>query len=514
MPSRPLPARFEAFLFAFLFCCAAYFRHPVEYDNSLSRYFLLSAVVDDGTLAIDRDAGETVDTARAGGHTYSNKAIGAPLLTAPFYYALRHWTPVRGDAPLSPRARRLCVLWAGALPFAAAGVVLLRLLIALGAAPRDALDAVLAYGLGTLAWVHASLFSGHGLAGALALASFALARAPGRGPRAAAGAGVLAGLAVLTDYTAVVVAAGLAAFVLTRPAPRAEKAAFAAGLGAVAALWPAYNAACFGSPWTASYARLDRPEFAAGAARGVLGVGVPRPGPLLALLFSPARGLFFTMPVLLLAPSGLWAMRRRHPREAALCAGVAAAYALMISGFYGWHGGWSFGPRYLVPVLPFLALPIAFTPDRRWWAPLLGLSVLQVGCAQAVVPDVTEWVRNPIVETLLPLSRRGYGAVGAGQALGLSPAASLALFAALALAAVIALRRALGRPAADAAARPRPAASWCYAAAVAGIVAALGLTRSAPDVRAHRFNARLLRDAARELGDPGLERAARAEDAE
>ncbi|MFX7870845.1 hypothetical protein ABTK02_23010, partial [Acinetobacter baumannii] len=67
---------------------------------------------------------------------------------------------------------------------------------------------------------------------------------------------------------------------------------------------------------------------------------------------------------------------------------------------------------------------------------------------------MTEWVRNPIVETLLPLSRRGYGAVGAGQALGLSPAASLALFAALALAAVIALRRALGRPAADAAARP------------------------------------------------------------
>jgi hypothetical protein len=44
-----LPRRFEAFLFLFFLFCAAYFRHPVEYDNGLSRFFLLSAVVDDGT---------------------------------------------------------------------------------------------------------------------------------------------------------------------------------------------------------------------------------------------------------------------------------------------------------------------------------------------------------------------------------------------------------------------------------------------------------------------------------
>jgi hypothetical protein len=504
--------RFEAFLFLFLFFCAAYFRHPVEYDNSLSRFFLLGAVVDDGTLAVDRNGAETVDVSRAGGHVYSNKAIGAPLLAVPAYYALRRWTPVRGDAPLSPRARYLCILAVSAFPFALAGVAMMRLLLVLGAGPRSALAATLAYGLGTLAWLHASLFSGHQTAASLALISFALLRSSGRGLSIMLAAGALAGFSLLSDYTALLIAAGLTVYVWTGKNDASEKGAFAFGLAAVAALWPAYNLACFGSPWTLSYARLAYPAFAAGAGRGLWGVGLPRPGPLLQLLFSPARGLFFTMPVLLLAPSGLWAMGRRLPRETYLIAGLAAAYPLALSGFYGWHGGWAFGPRYLVPMLPFLALPIAFSPHRRWLPPLLALSFLQVFCAQAVVPDVTEWVRNPIVETMLPLLRRGYGAVGWGQSLGLSALGSTALFAALAAAGAALLARELGAP--EAPEVPRGGWSWFYPCACAAIVAALAFVRSPPGVKAHQFNARLLRDAARELRSPALNRAALVEESD
>ena len=508
------PLRFETLLFLFLLFCAAYFRHPVEYDNSLSRFFLLSAVVDDGTLAIDRNAGETVDASRAGGRVYSNKAIGAPLLAVPVYYALRRWTPIRNDAPLSPRARYLCILAISGVPFALAGAALMRLLIGMGAEPRSAFDATLAYGLGTLAWLHSSLFSGHQLAASASLISFALLRAKGRGRPTLLSAGLLAGLAVLADYTALLIAAPLAAYVVTRKGSASEKAVFLSGLGAAVVLWPIYNLLCFGSPWTLSYARLTLPAFAEGAGRGLWGVGLPRLGPLLGLIGSPSRGLFFTMPVLLLAPTGLWAMRRRLPREAALIAAVSVGYVLAISGFYGWHGGWAFGPRYLVPMLPFLALPIAFSPDRRWLAPLLGLSILQIGFAQAVVPDVTEWVRNPIPETLYPLLERGYGAAGWGTSLGLASGWSLALFAALAAAGVGLLTRELGAPERPTSAGRGGPVFWLYPCAFAAIILALALVRTPPEIQVHQFNARLLRDAARDLHSPGLSLQAQLEAAE
>jgi hypothetical protein len=501
--------RTDLYLFVFLFFCAAYFRHPLEYDNSRSRFFLLSAVVDDGTLAIDRNADETVDASREGGHVYSNKAIGAPLAASPVYYALRHWTPIRGDAPLSPRARYLVILTVCALPFALAGVALRRVALGLGASPAAALDASLAYGLGTLAWLHASLFSGHQLAASAAFLSFAVLRAPEKGRKRAALAGALAGLAVLSDYTALIAVAGLTVYACSQKSSVAEKSCYLSGLVVLFLPWPIYNALCFGSPWTVSYARLSYPAFAAGAGTGVFGFGLPRLVPLLQLLFSPARGLFFTMPVLLLAPTGVWTLRRKHPRETVLLSGVCAVYAVALSGFYGWHGGWAFGPRYLVPMLPFLALPIAFSPDRRWLAPLLALSCLQVGFAQAGVPDVSEWVRNPIPETIYPLFHYGYAAVGWGQAVGLSAAGSVALFAMLAIAGVAFLSRESRE---SSPARGFAARDWPYACALGAIVVALLCVRTPAEIHVRSFNARLLRDAARDLPSPALNTAARLED--
>lgn len=507
--SQTRPWRTDAYLFVFLFFCAAYFRHPLEYDNSRSRFFLLSAVVDDGTLAIDRNADETVDASRAGGHVYSNKAIGAPLAAVPVYYALRHWTPIRGDAPLSPRARYLVILAVCALPFALAGAAVRRVALGLGAEPAAALDAALAYGLGTLAWLHASLFSGHQLAASAAILSFAVWRSPVRGRTMAALAGGLAGLAVLSDYTALIAAAGLTLYACLSKSSAVEKSFFFGGLVALLLPWPVYNALCFGSPWTVSYARLSYPAFAAGAGTGVFGFGLPRLVPLLQLLFSPARGLFFTMPVLLLAPTGLWTLRRKHPHESALLAGVCMVYVIALSGFYGWHGGWAFGPRYLVPALPFIALPIAFSPDRRWLAPLLALSVLQVGFAQAGVPDISEWVRNPIPETIYPLFHYGYAAASWGQTVGLSAAGSVALFAVLALAGVAFLSHASTAPRP---ARGFTARDWPYACALGAIVVSLLCVRTPAEIHVRQFNARLLRDAARDLPSPALNAAAARED--
>ncbi|MFA6002862.1 MAG: hypothetical protein WC881_02220 [Elusimicrobiota bacterium] len=488
--------RTETALFGLLLFSAAYFCHRVEYDNTLSRYFLISSIVDFGRLDIGWYAHETADVSVHAGRTYSNKSIGAPLLALPVYAAIRSWPGLRADPPLSARACYVVRLWAGALPYALCGLTLYLLLLGFGLAALDAYLAVLAYSFGTLAWVHASLFSGHQTAASLALLSFAAIwwashrHNPGLGIWL--GAGLLAGTAALSDYLCGLAAAGLAAYAWRRSPGRKNFLAFCAGLAACAAVLAAYNTACFGAPWRMSFLSLDTP-FAGGFQQGWFGILWPQPGSLLRLLFSPSRGLFFIMPVLLMAVPGFRTMfepGRARKEEAWLLLIIVCGTLLANSGLHAWHGGWGFGPRYLVCILPFLAIPMAFGLDRRWFAPLFALSLIQVIWAQAVMPDVPQYISNPILECLNPLRRSGYLADNLGTHRLWTGAWSLLPWLVVAGGAAW-----LGRPASPPGTRsPRP---WdlLYVLACVCILSALAWVRSPDPVIVAQYNARLAHDA-------------------
>lgn len=469
----------------------------MEYDNTLSRYFLLSSIVDFGRLDIGRYAEDTADKSVYQGRTYSNKAIGAPLLAVPFYFLLRKLTPLRRDPPLSFRACYLVSLWTSALPYALTGVVLYLLLLSMGVAAIDAYLAVLAYAFGTLAWTHATLFSGHQTAASLALMSFAALRCLGKtasvDPSAWAGAGLLLGLAGLTDYLCGWTAVVLAAYAWRRGPTLKTRLAFLAGLAACGAVLAAYNTACFDAPWRMSYAEMG-PAFDGEWRQGWCGIRWPDPRQLLHLLVSPSRGLFFIMPVLLMALPGLGVMFRKGRElhdEAWLLALVPAGLLLANAGYYGWHGGWAFGPRYLVVALPFLAVPLAFALDRLWFAPLFCLSFLQLFGAQAVMPHVPQYIANPLVECLLPLWRQGYLADNLGAHRLLPGAWSLAPWFVVALGAAW-----LGRPPVEPGGCQRPR-GWrpVYAAASLAILAGLVWVRSSDARTVDRYNVRLLEEA-------------------
>jgi hypothetical protein len=82
------------------------------------------------------------------------------------------------------------------------------------------------------------------------------------------------------------------------------------------------------------------------------------------LLWSPGRGIIWYAPPVLLLPLGLWLLWQRAWQIALLCLGVTLAHL----GFYAmllyWHGGGSWGPRYLVIALPFMILPLAPLLER------------------------------------------------------------------------------------------------------------------------------------------------------
>ena len=85
---------------------------------------------------------------------------------------------------------------------------------------------------------------------------------------------------------------------------------------------------------------------------------------LYGLLFSSGKGLFWYNPTLFLAVFGVPVFARRHPRAAWLSAGLWVGVLLLHSRWWAWHGDWSWGPRFLVPLLPFGFLPAASLADR------------------------------------------------------------------------------------------------------------------------------------------------------
>ncbi|MEE8348698.1 MAG: hypothetical protein V3R94_03950 [Acidobacteriota bacterium] len=80
---------------------------------------------------------------------------------------------------------------------------------------------------------------------------------------------------------------------------------------------------------------------------------------LYGLFLSPGKSLFLFVPLVLLALAGqplLW----RHSRPlATVCSGCMLVYALFLAHHTQWEAGYSWGPRYLLPVVPLLLVGMA-----------------------------------------------------------------------------------------------------------------------------------------------------------
>jgi hypothetical protein len=481
---------------AFLGCfvALAWFQRPVQNPNENSRLAPVLAAFWQHTLQIDAYHAMrptwTSDKSVRDGHVYSDKAPGSSFLAAIGYAPVYAWERATGR-PVSYVARKQAMtLAAVGLPLAAA----LTALFALVAAAVGARRAALATGAALLATPllpFGSTLFGHALVGALLFLAFALVRRATERPpptraRDLAGVGALLGLAVVTEFPAAPAALLVASYGVHRLAGRGELgrartwllpvlggAPFLVGLG----LW---NWACFGSPFSIGYENLAVPGFRRLHEAGLVGVRFPSLATAYYVTLHPARGLFVSAPILLLAFPGVAAMARRGWRaEAALCLGVFLSFLLVNAGFPLWWGGFTYTARHLVPAVPFLVLPIAFL-GRRWlWAavPLVLASFVQTVAAAAGDPftrdgylvrlirasrrsgDLLPWTAWPFTGELWPrISAHtqdgrwlGFGP-NLGRVLGMTgPASVLAMVAAAsALLAAAARRpkvRALGRPA-------------------------------------------------------------------
>jgi hypothetical protein len=318
------------------------------------------------------------------GRYYAKYGLGWSLAAAPLCALGRALMPLLPGA-MEGFVTRAAVTLLNPLLTAVAGVLLFHLARRLYPTSVAATLALL-YGLGTIAWYYAKSTFSEPLVTLLLLAALYAAEY-----RNLTATGIALGAMILTRQMALLPAVPVAVRALIRAREdglgRLNRFRSTAALLVPLALGQlavfGYNAYRFGDPLEYGYWEVawDTPLF--------LG--------LYSQLLSPGKGIFVFMPVLLLGVLGWPALRQRRRDWAWLILALVAFQLVPYSLYQDWAGGGGWGPRLLLPSVPFILFP-AGEVIQRWQAWQIGRIVMVLLVALSLFIQVlgvsVNWARH------------------------------------------------------------------------------------------------------------------------
>lgn len=335
------------FFVVYLFTAKGY----LEVSDTEYSALTAEAIVTRGRFDLDVDNAYT----RRGpdGRSYSKYGIGTPLYFAPYAF-VGHRLAATGGVP-APELTRFLLSFAN-IPIAILTLWLFaRLLRSLGIREPTIRLLLVGLGLGTLFWRYTVYdFTETLQACGITAGVYGLVRRPGSySLRDGLGPAAL----VLVKLVHVVLLPLLAVYILMRPREssgsrlRDSVIYFAPSVAAIA-LIAAANYLRFGNPLETGY----------GSEASLFSVAqLPQTVP--ALLFSGEKGLLLFCPLLIAGLLGWWSFAALRPHVALLCGAILLVEFLLAATWHSWIGGWSWGPRLLVPTIPLWLLPAAFWLD-------------------------------------------------------------------------------------------------------------------------------------------------------
>lgn len=323
-----------------------------------SMYQVTRSIAERADVTVDPGVG----VAGRDGRYYSKYGIGLPLVALPAYLAAKPLAMISGArADLVEQSAVAAVM-----PVISALLVLALYLLArrMGAGRRAAVLCSLGGVAGTFALPYSKQFFSEPLVAACV--TLAIERVLARRPGHAAAA---LGLAVLTRPQTLLLLP-LFALVLWRREGRRALAAGAGPLAVTAAIVVWYNLVRFGAPFDFGYGGEGfTTPFVAGA-RG--------------LLLDPAKSVLLFAPVLAVVPFALARARRTEPGAFVLLAGNFAITFVLAACWWSWAGGWSWGPRFLLPAVVPLVAAVAPWIERSQARARLVAVLLAAGFAVSV----------------------------------------------------------------------------------------------------------------------------------
>lgn len=296
-----------------------------------------------------------------GGHRYSKYGPLQSVLSVPLFWLAQRLPIGAVDT----------VLLLNQIVTAVSMALLFLLVRRLGYASPVALAIVGIVAFGTPLWVHSKRYFSEPTITLCIIATCycAYSAATSRRRRWLVATGLAFGLAAAAKYINVVLLlpiplylawSALQPMTKLKPGEIYRRLAPAAGwfaLGAIpiGGLLMLYDIARFGSPLTTGYARWE--GFSTPVWVGVAG-----------FLFSPGKSIFVYTPFFLLLP--FWARRfiRRMPTFSACLGAIIVLHLLLYGSWWVWWGAWAWGPRFIVPILPLVAVFLAegISSVRSW----------------------------------------------------------------------------------------------------------------------------------------------------
>jgi hypothetical protein len=391
--------------------------------NQNTRFDLVRSLVEEGTHKIGSYAYNTGDISEYNGHVFSDKAPGVSWIGVVPYAAFELLTPGRPhDAKYLSVASYLVTVFTIAVPSALAVMLMYELLGIFELAIYFRLLIVFGYAFGTLAFPYSTLLYGHQLATVFLFAAFTLLARRERqqfGSRLLFGSGILLGSSVAIDYSSMLAVIPICCYAAYKSRNIRHLSYLVLGGLTIACVLAAYHTYYFGSPFKTAY------DFSIQSNRhegGFMGIGTPNFRVLYSILISSYRGLFFSAPWLIIGVIGwcLACINKRFIPEALVSLSIVIAFCWLNSSLVDWQGGNAVGPRYLIPILPFLSIGAAglkFLPTGRTrFIPrllslllvvLIAYSTFMMLVMTSVKPELSMSNQQPFKEILLPSFYQG-----------------------------------------------------------------------------------------------------------
>ncbi len=336
----------KKFLITFVvvnFLLSCFYIDTWDNGSTTSRMLSVMYAVQEGTFIIDKQHERTVDKSIINGHFYSEKPPLQVFLTIPFYKLLMlfgYEEDGKGTAIYI-----LGSIVCGIIPF----LIILTLCFT-AAKENKSISPVLLSMLpmyGSYIFIYSSSFYNHILSALLVLLSYLFIKKNNHFL-----AGLFIGLGFLSEFIIAVVILVWAIQLFLKIKNYRTVLLYCLGVAPSAIIILVYNFFITGSMFTIVYKFHVTPHLHSNYA-----FSFPTPESLGGLTFGLYRGLFFFAPFLILflfyliKKYSTLSLRKLLPSYSGM---ASVSVILAISSYYGWWGGWAYGPRMILFIAALL----------------------------------------------------------------------------------------------------------------------------------------------------------------
>lgn len=367
-------------------------------DNTTSRVLTVLSIVDFGTLKIDSFANKTIDKSIINGHYYSEKPPLPSLLIVPFYAFEKSIGLFVQPTDFTNYSKPVYILGSficGSLPFVLICIIFFTYASRHTNKYRAAILTMI-FLYSSFIFIYSGTFFAHVLSSCFLLLSYTFIKFR----KKYFYSGLFLGLAILSDYSVAFIAFLWMLQIFINELKFKNVLYFGVGLSPTIISIIVYNIMTTGSPVDLLYNHIAGDGFQNASN---LGFSYPRISALYGLTISSYRGLLIYCPFLLFSLITFFKEKQeitiKWSKNYLFL--VTIVYILLISSHMIWWGGWSYGPRQLMPIAVLLLFEsiifiskIEINKYRFWIFSIIAVFVTWI-VKSTVVYSAPSEIKNP-----------------------------------------------------------------------------------------------------------------------